>query len=46
MMQWFYNNLIRSPADMQDPRLDIVGKADLKGLPPVTLITDQIDPLN
>ena len=46
MMQWFYNNLVRTQTDMQDPRLDIVGKADLKGLPPVTLITDQIDPLN
>ena len=46
MMQWFYNNLVRTEADMQDPRLDIVGKADLKGLPSVTLITDQIDPLN
>lgn len=45
MMQWFYNNLVRTPADMQDPRLDIVGKADLKGLPATTLITDQIDPL-
>ena len=45
MMEWFYANLTNSPADMQDPRLDIVGKADLKGLPPVTLITDGIDPL-
>ena len=45
MMEWFYSNLTNSPADMQDARLDIVGKADLKGLPPTTLITDQIDPL-
>ena len=45
MMQWFYNNLVSSQADMQDPRLDIVGKADLKSLPPITLITDSIDPL-
>ena len=45
MMEWFYANLTKSPADMQDPRLDIVGKADLKGLPPATVITDQIDPL-
>ncbi len=45
MMEWFYANLTTSPADMRDPRLDIVGKADLKGLPPVTLVTAAIDPL-
>ncbi len=45
MMEWFYANLTNGPADMQDPRLDIVGKADLKGLPPATVITDEIDPL-
>lgn len=44
-MEWFYANLTSSPADMQDPRLDIVGKADVKGLPSATLITAQIDPL-
>ena len=31
---------------MQDPRLNIVGKADLHGLSPATVITDEIDPLN
>ena len=46
MMEWFYKNLTNSPADMQDPRLDIVGKADLHGLAPATVITDEIDPLN
>ena len=45
MMEWFYANLTRRPADLQDPRLDIVGKADLHGLAPATVITDQIDPL-
>jgi acetyl esterase/lipase len=45
MMEWFYKNLTSKPEDMQDPRLDIVGRADLKGLPPATLITAQIDPL-
>ena len=46
MMEWFYKNLTKSPADMQDPRLDVVGKADLHGLAPATVITDSIDPLN
>ena len=45
MMEWFYSNLTKTPADMQDPRLDIVGKADLKGLAPATVITASIDPL-
>jgi acetyl esterase/lipase len=45
MMEWFYKNATSKPEDMQDPRLDIVGKADLKGLPSTTLITAQIDPL-
>jgi acetyl esterase/lipase len=43
-MVWFLNNYTRSAADWRDPRINLVG-ADLKGLPPVTIITDQIDPL-
>ena len=46
MMEWFYKNLTNGSAEMQDPRLDIVGKADLKGLAPATVITAQIDPLH
>ncbi|WGF88500.1 alpha/beta hydrolase [Marinivivus vitaminiproducens] len=34
-----------SDADRANPRLDIVGKADLKGLPPVSLVLARIDPL-
>ena len=45
MMEWFYANLTNGPADMADPRLDLAGKADLKALPPTTLITATIDPL-
>jgi len=44
MMTWFFRNYTRSPADGQDPRLDILG-ADLKGLPPVTIVLAEIDPL-
>jgi len=46
MMAWFYDNTVRNDADRSDPRLDIVGKADLKGLPPFTVVTAQIDPLH
>ncbi|WCS23793.1 alpha/beta hydrolase [Methylobacterium sp. NMS14P] len=45
MMAWFYDQTVRTDADRADPRLDIVGKADLKGLPPFTVVTAQIDPL-
>ena len=45
MMAWFYDNTVATSSDRNDPRLDIVGRADLKGLPPFTIITAQIDPL-
>ncbi len=44
MMGWFTRTTIRSDADLKDPRLDLV-HADLKGLPPVTIINAEIDPL-
>lgn len=44
MVAWFLDKLLRSPEDKADPRLNLVG-ADLRGLPPVTLINAQLDPL-
>lgn len=44
MMGWFFTNTINSPADKQDPRLNLVS-ANLKGLPPTTIINAEIDPL-
>lgn len=44
MIEWFVDKLITSPADLKDPRLQLVD-AKLQGLPPVTLIGAQIDPL-
>jgi acetyl esterase len=44
-MEWFIKNTIAKPADKEDPRLDLVGRANLKGLPDATVITDDIDPL-
>ncbi|MEP6687089.1 MAG: alpha/beta hydrolase [Gemmatimonadales bacterium] len=44
MMGWFARNVSRTPADLQDPRISLV-KADLHGLPPVTIVNAQIDPL-
>ena len=45
MMAWFMKNFLRSEVDKQDPRVDVIGKADLHGLAPATIITAQIDPL-
>ena len=44
MIGWFVDKLLSKPEDKIDPRLDLV-HADLKGLPPVTIINAQIDPL-
>lgn len=45
MMAWFVKHVISTDKDKQDPRLDLVGHADLHGLPPTTVILAQIDPL-
>ena len=42
-MEWFFKQAA-TPADAKNPRLSIL-QADLKGLPPATVITAQIDPL-
>jgi len=44
MLKWFGHYYARTPADLQDPRINLV-TADLKGLPPVTIVNAQIDPL-
>lgn len=44
-MAWFLENTVRSPADLNDPRLNIVGRADLRGMPPASIINAGIDPL-
>ncbi len=44
MIAWFLAQLLASPDQKSDPRLDIVN-AHLAGLPPVTIVGAQIDPL-
>lgn len=44
MIEWFVSHLFKSPGDKADPRIDLV-HANLVGLPPVTIINAQIDPL-
>jgi acetyl esterase/lipase len=44
LMAWFFRYVPRSPADLMDPRVNLVG-ANLAGLAPVTIVAAQIDPL-
>ena len=44
-MEWFFDKVLAKPDDKQDPRLDLVGKAMLEGLPPTLVITAELDPL-
>jgi acetyl esterase/lipase len=44
MMEWFARHTLGKAEDKKDPRIDLV-HANLRGLPPVTLINAQIDPL-
>ena len=44
MMGWFAKHTTRTPADLQDARINLV-KANLANLPPVTIINAEIDPL-
>jgi acetyl esterase len=44
MMSWFTGQYFRSPADAQDPRINLLA-AKLIGLPETTIINAEIDPL-
>lgn len=43
-MAWFFDKVLNNDGEKQDPRLNLVA-ADLKGLPPTTIINAEIDPL-
>jgi len=44
-MEWFIANVFASRDETSDPRINLVGRKDLSGLPPATVVTAQIDPL-
>lgn len=44
-MKWFFTQYLNSPEDGQNHLISLVNEKNLKGLPPTTIITDQIDPL-
>ncbi len=45
MLEWFFKNTLKDPAEAADPRLNLVA-AKLEGLPPVSIILAEIDPLH
>lgn len=45
MMVWFFEKYLNNPSDGRNPWIDLVNVQDLKGLPPATIITAEIDPL-
>lgn len=44
-MQWCFRHALETRTDSADPRINLVERTDFKGLPPVTLILAEIDPL-
>ena len=44
MMSWFFDKYLNGPQDRANRRVNLVA-ADLRGLPPTTVINAQIDPL-
>ena len=44
-MEWFVKQVFANPDQASDPRLDLVSRTDLAGLPPATIVTAEIDPL-
>jgi len=45
LMEWFFTNYLRTPADGESPLISLVDQATLTGLPPATIINAEIDPL-
>ncbi|MBV8879672.1 MAG: alpha/beta hydrolase, partial [Planctomycetaceae bacterium] len=45
MMKWFFDKELRGPEDAADWKISLLKVPNLKGLPPATVITAQIDPL-
>ena len=44
-MQWFFKQYLNSPTDGKNHLISLLSEKNLKGLPPTTIITAQIDPL-
>jgi acetyl esterase/lipase len=45
LMEWFFRNYLRTPADGDQPWISLVDEANLSNLPPATIIGAELDPL-
>lgn len=45
LMQWFFDHYLRTPADGSTPWISLVQAPNLEGLPPATIISAELDPL-
>lgn len=45
LMQWFFRHTLSKPSDANNKYLAVLRNPNLRGLPPATIITAQIDPL-
>jgi acetyl esterase len=45
MIEWFVKHTFEDEGQTADPRVNVVGAADVHGLPSTTVITAEIDPL-
>lgn len=45
VIRWSNRHSFADAADLEDPRINLVDRADLSGLPPATIILAEIDPL-
>lgn len=44
-MEWFVQQVFSNEDEVKDPRIDLVSRTDLQGLPSATVITAELDPL-
>ncbi len=44
-MEWFFENVFADPSEAADSRVGLIARDDLNGLPPVTIVNAEIDPL-
>lgn len=44
-IEWYVAHTTNGPTDLADKRLNVIGEADLHGLPPTTIVSAEIDPL-
>lgn len=43
--EWYFRNWFANPAAATDPRIDLLGVADLHHLQPITIISSEMDPV-